>query len=238
VSAPILLQSPLEENLLAVRSRLDLAARSCGRSPEEVELLPITKSVTTEVAADLVRLGMKRLGENRADELERKAAAFNVLGLEVEWHFVGHIQRNKARRIVRLADVIHSVDSLELLETLDRVAGEEARRPRLFLQVDLTGETSKGGLDPEELLACARAAARLRHVEVIGVMAMAALAPTAESAPLPLFTRAAELARSLPGFESAAPLLSMGMSGDFEDAVRAGSQLVRVGSALYRGVTA
>ena len=237
MSAPILLQSPLEENLIAVRSRLDLAARSSGRLPEDVDLLPITKSVSTEVAADLVRLGETRLGENRADELDRKAAALAAQGLQVEWHFVGHIQRNKARRIVRLADVIHSVDSIELLETLDRVAGEEGRRPKLFLQVDLTGEETKSGLDPDQLAHCARKSADLPHVDVIGVMAMSALHPTPETNATSLFARAAELAGSLPGFDSRAPLLSMGMSGDFEDAVRAGSHLVRVGSALYRGVT-
>jgi len=237
VSVPILLQSPLEENLLAVRRRLDLAARSSGRSPGDAELLPVTKSVSTEVAADLVRLGEKRLGENRAAEFERKVAALAALGLEVEWHFIGHIQRNKARRIVRHADVIHSVDSLELLLTLDRVAGEERRKPQLFLQVDLTGEANKGGLSPAELTECARAALDLEHVRVIGVMTMAALEPGPKTGPREIFTRASTLARELPGFESTAPLLSMGMSGDFEEAVRAGSHLVRVGSALYRGVT-
>ena len=122
----------------------------------------MTKTASAETAAELLDLGIVELGENRASELERKAAHESLRGRKPRWHFVGHLQANKARRVVCLAEVIHSVDSLPLLERLERIAEEEGKEPEVYLQVALTGETVKHGFEPAELPAAARRAAELR----------------------------------------------------------------------------
>ena len=220
-----------------------------GGASDEVVLVAVTKSVEPEVAAELVRLGQVDLGENRAPELERKAAHFaeraatpgGGKGLAPRWHFIGHLQRNKARRVVRLAHSIHSVDSLALLETLQRVAGEEGRRPRIYLQVDVAGEDSKGGFDPAEVPAALERARACHALVTAGLMAMAPLAAPAERAAnaRATFAELARIAGELPrdAFEDGRPRLSMGMSADFELAIEEGADLVRVGSALFGSAT-
>lgn len=235
--AQTLLQSPLQVNLRRVLDRIERAARASGRAPDPIALLPVTKSVPADVAAALVALGRHELAENRADALEEKARSLAARGLEVRWHFIGHLQRNKVRRVVRVADVVHSVDSIRLLETLDRVSGEEDRRPDVFLQVDLTGEATKHGLPRGEVEAAVRRAGELTHVRLVGLMGMGPL----EGPSGPVFSELAELGRSLEArcpqsFADGRCLLSMGMSDDLEEAVEAGSHLVRVGSALFEGL--
>lgn len=232
--------SLLAANLRAVRDRIAAAARRAGRDPAGVTLVAVTKSVPAAVAAELVRAGVGDLGENRADRLERKVADLAALGLAPRWHFVGHLQRNKAREVVRHADLVHSVDSERLLETLDRLAGETGRELEVLAQVKLADEATKSGLDPRELggfLARARAA---RNVRVVGLMAMGPLAEDShaqrESARA-VFRRAAELAREHRAEFARDPELSIGMSGDFEIAVEEGATLVRVGSRLFEGLS-
>ena len=211
--------------------------REVGRDPQEIRLVAVTKTVAPEVAGALAELGCTDLGENRVAELERKHAWFAASGRTVRWHFVGHVQRNKARRVVRLADEIHSVDSRALLDTLARVAAEEGRRPGIYLQVKLTDEPTKSGLSLAELPQLLAAATEL---PCRGLMTMAPLvaecdAPTAARA---AFERLAALAAELPGsaFTDGRPLLSMGMSADFEAAVRAGAHVLRIGSAFFEGI--
>jgi pyridoxal phosphate enzyme (YggS family) len=235
----------LEQNREAVLARLTAACAAASRAPDAARLVAVTKSVTAEVAAALVELGQRDLGEARVDALERKAASLAARGLEPVWHLVGHLQRNKARRAVRVADAIHSVDSLELLRTLERVAGEEGRRPAVFLQVKLTAEETKFGLAPEDLPACVESARGARALSLVGLMTMAPLPPgdgsedaAGRAAARATFARLAALGHELPGdaFAGGRPLLSMGMSGDFELAVACGADLVRVGTALFAGL--
>lgn len=237
----------LERNRAAVAARLARAAADAGRDPAEVRLLAVTKSVTPEVARALASLGQLDLGENRLPQLEEKHAFFTAHpltgGAAVRWHFVGHLQRNKARRVVRLADEIHSVDSAQLVETLERVAAEEDRRPRVWLQVNAAGEERKHGLAPGEVAAVAELAGAAPHLELCGLMAMAPLeaaegGAAGEALARRTFDDVAALARGLgPGlFAGGAPRLSMGMSGDLEAAIAAGSHVVRVGRALFEGL--
>jgi uncharacterized pyridoxal phosphate-containing UPF0001 family protein len=158
------LQTTLETNLARVRGRIAAAARAAGRQPGEIELVAVTKAVSADAALGLLRAGLIDLGESRADVLEAKATRIAAEGLRagsaVRWHFIGHLQRNKARRVVELADVIHSVDSLRLLETVARIAEDVGRFPEVYLQVKLHPEETKSGLDPDalpEVLAAARA---------------------------------------------------------------------------------
>jgi pyridoxal phosphate enzyme (YggS family) len=235
----------LRENLDSILQRIAAAARAAGRGPEEVGLLAVTKSVTVETAAALARLGVEDLGESRAPELERKVEALAALGLEPHWHFIGHLQSNKVRRVVRLARSLHSIDSLELLERTAAIALEEERRPDVYLQVHLSGEVEKFGLDPSDLTDVARAAVALASVRLRGLMTMAPLETrlgTSRSAG-EVFADLQYLGRELeqdPGVGEhlldRRCALSMGMSGDFEQAIACGAHLVRVGQALFEGL--
>jgi len=224
----------LNENRLAVLRRIERSCADAGRDPSDVRLVAVTKEVDVETALELSRLGQEDLGESRADELERKAMRLAAAGAAVRWHFLGRLQRNKARRVVRLAHAIHSVDSLRLIDALARLAAEEGRCPRLFLQAKLADEAAKGGFAPAEL-ADAVGWTRRAGLPLEGLMAMAPLDDPDGSAARAVFAALARLSRELPGdaFLAGAPRLSMGMSRDFEDAIRAGSHVVRVGSALF-----
>lgn len=230
----------LESNLARVRSRIATAARSVGRDPAQVELVAVTKSVPGATANALAGLGQRDLGESRVQELERKVAFCAAQHLKPRWHFLGHVQTNKARRVVELADVIHSVDSLRLIETLDRIAEDVGRSPQVYLQVKLHPEDTKSGLDRGAAREALDAVRACRRLSPLGLMTMAPLVEHDEVERLRLarrvFGELAELAREL-----ARPLdrplgLSMGMSGDYALAIELGSTCVRVGSALYEDV--
>jgi len=236
------LKELLRHNRDEVLARIHAAAEAGGRDPSEVRLVAVTKSVASDVALALAGLGQLDLAENRAPVFEEKVAAFRAAGVEVRWHFIGHIQRNKARRVARLADVIHSVDSLALLETLDRVCAEEGLRREIYLQVKVADESAKGGLAPDEVAAAAARAAASASLTLRGLMAMAPLEPSGDrqAAAAEAFAALRTLSLDLPHelFGGPPAQLSMGMSGDYEIAVREGAHLVRVGTALFRGLRA
>ena len=235
----------LEARWSRLRRRIGELARADGRSGDDVLLVAVTKSVDPARAAELRRLGQADLGESRADDLERKVLHFRTEGLAARWHFVGHLQRNKARRVVRVADVIHSVDSLELLAAIARVAREEGRRPEVYLQVKLAPEAAKTGLDPARLREVALGARAHPEVLLVGLMTIAPLGDPADPLPRAELARAAfaELARLARGlaadpatraaFRDGRVRTSMGMSDDYALAIAAGSDVVRVGSALF-----
>ncbi len=235
------MQALLERNRNRVLADIERACSEAGRSPGDVQLVAVTKSVSAEVAAALFELGQADLGESRLEELERKRADFAARGLEPRWHFVGHVQRNKAGRIVRAVDEIHSVDSLALLETIDRHAREAGRRPAVYFQVMLSNEETKHGFDPANLVTAVDRAAELDHVELVGLMTMAPLCDDEHArlaAARDVFVELAALAAELPAlaFSGGRPRLSMGMSGDFALAVAAGAHVVRVGTGLFQGI--
>jgi len=220
--------------------RIVSVCRSAGRDPSEVRVVAVTKSVAPALAAELAALGVSDLGESRADALAEKRRWFEQHGRSARWHFVGHLQRNKARRVLLLADEIHSVDSAELWETLVRVAQEEGRFPGLYLQAKLSAEPTKSGLDPAQLASLVERA-RSGPLPLLGIMTLAPLLEdeeSAQSAARSVFEAAAELARTLPAaaFAGGRVRLSMGMSPDFEQALRAGAHVLRVGSAFFAGL--
>jgi pyridoxal phosphate enzyme (YggS family) len=226
----------LARNVAAVRARIAAAAARKGRDAAAVRLIAVTKSVPAGIAEHLVELGCFALGENRIQDAEPKIAALAARS-GVEWHLIGHLQGNKAKRAVALFDWIHAIDGPELLARVDRLAAELGRAPRVLLQLNLSGEASKHGAADEaairRLLDAGRAA---RAVRVVGLMTMAEESDDPETA-RPIFRKLRtilERERPLHGehFEE----LSMGMSGDFEVAVEEGATLVRVGRALFDGV--
>ena len=236
------LQQILRQNRDAVLVRLADAAARAGRRPEDVRLIAVTKTVPPEVALALFELGQADLAENRLAGLEEKAAFCAARGVAPRWHFVGHLQRNKARRVARLAHAIHAVDSQALLDTLLALAAEEGATPGLYLQVKLARDENKHGLAPSEVPALVEAAGAA-GARLLGLMTMAPLVegaedPTVHTEAQRVFLELAALARTLPGaaFQGGRPRLSMGMSGDLEEAVGAGADDVRIGTALFRGL--
>ena len=216
----------IAERLAALRQRIDAAAMSAGRMPGEVQLLAVSKTFAAEDVAEAYAAGQRLFGESRQQEAASKIAA---LPADIEWHFIGGLQRNKARKVLADFACIHSVDSLRLAGHLDRIAGEDGKRPQVYLEVNVAGEESKGGFSPEELIAASASLAGFRNLETVGLMT---IPPEGDSRPWFAATRELrDQLRSASGL--ALPGLSMGMSGDFEDAIAEGATIVRVGSALF-----
>lgn len=207
-------------------ARLRDVAAANGHDPERLRIVAVTKTWPVEIARAAVDAGLTLLGESRIQEAEPKVAALP----EAEWHLIGRLQSNKARRAVRAFSVIHSIDSLELLRRVDAVAGEEGRRPAVLLQVDLEGTRTGAGLSADDLLAGASA---LPAEGAIGLMTIARMGASVEQA-RGTFARLRELRDRL---EQAAgiglPELSMGMSADAEAAAAEGATLLRIGTALF-----
>jgi PLP dependent protein len=224
----------LRTNWQSTQSRIAEAARRARRDPSGIRLVAVTKKSGLDAMRALVGCGARELGENYPQELWSKAEA--LAGLPVRWHLIGHLQSNKARRTLPLVAMIHSVDSLKLLRVLDELATPMAERPAVCLQVNASGEETKHGWSPETLLAEAEAIAGCKSIPVVGLMTMAALGPTAESA-RPAFAQLRETRDKLRARTGLALAeLSMGMTHDFEVAIDEGATLLRIGSALFEGV--
>jgi pyridoxal phosphate enzyme (YggS family) len=179
-------------------------------------------------------LGVRDLGESRPQQLLERAATF---GDDVRWHLIGHLQRNKARRVLPLVDCIHSVDTLRLLVTLEHLAKELTLAPRVLLEVNVSGEAAKDGFAPADLVAAWSAVRTCRHAQVVGLMTMAPLTDDWELM-RGVFRRLRELRDNLADDRLPLAELSMGMSHDFEIAIEAGATLIRVGSDLFAGLDA
>lgn len=222
----------LRQRLAEVRERIGQAARRAGRRPEDVAIVAVTKSVSAAVAALLPELGICDLGENRPQELWKKAA----LVPQVRWHLIGHLQRNKIDRTVPLATLIHSVDSQRLLEALDAFGRRHARRVPVLLQFNCSREANKQGFAPEQADTLAEQLPHYSGLEVLGLMTMAALTGNPADA-RPAFAELRQLRDRLHQ-QSGLPLphLSMGMSHDFDIAVEEGATLVRLGTVLLAGL--
>ena len=226
----------IRDNLLSVRDRIAESARRSGRDPASVVLVAVTKKRPASWVRPLVEAGVRDLGENYPQELWEKAEVLADLPPDVRWHLIGHLQRNKLKRTLPIARVIHAVDSLRLLRTIDQQVGEEQEPPMVFLQVNTSDEEAKHGWRDDAILADSEAIAGCRRVRPAGLMTMAAWGTTAETA-RPSFVRLREIRDALRDRSGLAlPELSMGMSNDFETAVEEGATLVRVGSALFEGV--
>lgn len=216
-----------------VRRRIAHAAISAGREPDSVRLVAVTKYAEPAWVRALLETGEVDLGENRPQQLEERAALFPDA---VHWHLIGHLQRNKIRRILPLVDLIHSLDTTRVVEAVDRVASELGLRPQILLEVNVSGEASKDGFTPDSVRAAWPQLCKLEHVDIRGLMTMAPLTSTSETA-RPVFRALRDLRDELAaGDPHRLPELSMGMTGDFEAAIAEGATLVRIGSALWRGL--
>jgi hypothetical protein len=225
----------LKRNVEALENRIAGACASLCRRRNELTLIAITKTVTPEFAAMLPELGVFDLGESRPQELWRKQAA---LPASVRWHLVGHLQRNKVERTLPIVQLIHSVDSLRLLETIEREAGRFERPTDVLLEFNLSREHQKHGFEMAQFSSLAQCIPNLRWACIRGLMTMAALSDDPEHA-RPVFAELRNLRDRLQREIGPAPelhQLSMGMSQDFEVAIEEGATLIRVGTALFEGL--
>jgi pyridoxal phosphate enzyme (YggS family) len=226
------LRAVLAERVAGVRGRIAGACARAGRDAASVVLVAVTKTVSPRVAALVAELGVRDLGESRPQELWKKAESVP----NATWHLIGHLQRNKLDRTVPLVSLVHSVDSERLLAAIDAFGRKRAGPVRVLLEVNCSGEESKGGFEPDALPALADALPALPGVEVRGLMTMAAFAEDPQ-ATRPTFAKLRELGDSLRA-RTGRPLpeLSMGMSNDFEVAAEEGATLVRIGTTLFEGL--
>ncbi len=222
--------SRIAQNLEEVRGRIAAAARGAGRDPARVRLVAVSKTVPVEHIRTAVAAGQLLFGENYLQEARPKIAA---LGPALSWHFIGHLQSNKAKAAVALFEVIHGVDRLKLAQALDAAAASRGGLQKILLQVNLAGEASKSGAAPETVPGLLWELGRLPHLRVLGLMALPPWLDDPEAV-RPYFRALRELRDRLEA-DCGQPLpeLSMGMSGDFEVAVAEGATLVRVGAAIF-----
>lgn len=220
------------ERLAAIRARIEAACRRAGRDPGTVTLIAVTKTFGPEAVRDAWEAGIGIMGENRVQEAAAKIP--QCVG-GPDWHLIGHLQRNKVRAALEMFPVIHSVDSRRLAEQLARVATEMGARPRILLEVNVSGEASKYGLSPQEVPELLEFLATQPAVTIEGLMTMAPFCPDPEQT-RPVFARLRQLRDRWErdcGFSL--PRLSMGMSNDFEVAIEEGATWVRLGTVLFGG---
>ena len=223
----------IASNLAAVRGRLEQAARTAGRDPASVRLVAISKTFPSEAVRAAFAAGQADFGENRVQEALQKIR--ETAELHTRWHLVGHLQTNKARKVAGPFAYVHSIDSLDLLRTVDKAAAEAGTAPKLLIQVDLAGEATKFGAPEAEVPALVEAAGRLQSAEMVGLMVLPPYMEDPERA-RPWFRQLRAVRDRL--IAAGAPPerlreLSMGMSHDFHVAVEEGATIVRVGTAIF-----
>lgn len=222
----------IAENIALVRENIARAAREAGRDPGEITLVGASKMNDADACRAAIAAGIDALGENRVQEMTQKLDAHAYDGAPL--HFIGHLQRNKVRQVVGRVDVIESVGSLELLDMIDARAGALGVTQDVLLEVNIGGEDAKSGFAPEDIPAAARAAEAAAHVNLRGLMCIPPVAEEAHGS-MPYFEKVRALYVDINEnlVHNRLDMLSMGMSGDYEDAVRAGATVVRVGTAIF-----
>ncbi len=228
------MQNCLRENLAEIRQKINRAAQKAGRNPNEIKLVAVSKTHPAEVLLRAIEAGASVYGENKVREAEDK---IREIGKEkVEWHLIGHLQSNKARKAVKLFDVIHTLDSVELAERLERICIEESRASlSVLIQVDLANEATKNGISDKDLPNLVKFLQSCKCLKFDGLMIIPPFFEEAEKV-RPFFRRLREIRDELLQmnvFANNRGELSMGMSHDFEIAIEEGATLVRVGTAIF-----
>lgn len=225
----------LKSNLASIGQRISDAAQASGRSAEDVRLVGVTKYVDVATTRALVDAGCRDLGESRPQVLWEKSDS--LAGLNIRWHMIGHLQRNKVRRTVEKSDLIHSADSQRLLQAIDSAGQDCDKRVNVLLEVNVSGEVAKHGFQPNELAGAIEFVSDLEFVSVQGLMCMAGLAggPDDTQREFEMLRRLQEKHRNESPDNVDLQELSMGMSRDFEIAIKSGATIVRVGSLLVQG---
>jgi len=222
--------SDIAANLAGIKQRIHAACLRAGRDPASVELIAVSKTFPADDVREAAGAGQQVFGESRLQEAESK---IELLPASLHWHFIGRVQRNKVRKILPRFEVIHAIDSLRLALYTDEIAKELGLFPKVFLQVNIGGEKTKGGFETDAIRAEIEALLALERLEVMGLMCIPPAGKTPQDS-RPWFAALRGLRGDL---EHAAgvslPALSMGMSGDFEVAIEEGATHVRVGSSIF-----
>lgn len=214
--------------------KLSHAAMRAGRNPGDVRLLAVTKTIGSAMLQEAVDAGLRTFGENRVQEARGKIAELSSVfpDARIEWHLIGHLQRNKAKAAVQLFDLIHTVDSLLLAVEVNRHAGNAGKRQDVLIQVKFAGEQAKTGVSEKEMPSLAEAVMELNHLNLRGLMTMPPYFDDPEGS-RPFYRRLRELRDRLVHSGISLPELSMGMSHDFTVAIEEGSTIIRVGTAIF-----
>ena len=224
--------STIAENIAAIRARIDTAARTTGRTGADITLVAATKMNDAARVREAVAAGIDACGENRVQEMTEKLAEGAYAGAPL--HFIGHLQTNKVRQVVGKVDLIQSVDSPELLAMIEKRAAMQDIVQDILLEVNIGGEAAKSGFSPDQIHAAAEMARALPHVQVRGLMTIPPADATREENVV-YFQKVqalyVDINRKM--YDNGLEYLSMGMSGDFADAIRAGANMVRVGTAIF-----
>jgi pyridoxal phosphate enzyme (YggS family) len=224
----------IAESIKHVQDRIAAAAKRAGRDPSTIKLIAVTKTVDIERIREAVAAGAQILGENRVQEAREK---IEQLGALASWHLIGHLQTNKAKYAVKLFDMIHSVDTLELAQEIDKQAAKMGKVQDVLIEVSIAGEEAKAGVAMEGVAALVRNASKFRNISIKGLMTIPPFLDDPEEV-RPYFRTLRELStdiakENIPGVSMKE--LSMGMSGDFEVAIEEGATMVRVGAAIFGG---
>lgn len=220
----------ITDNLNAINQRINDAAKKYGRDANEIKLIAVTKTYPIDVMNEAISAGVTDIGENKPQEVRNK---FDSV-LPVNWHLIGHLQTNKVKYVIDRCCMIHSVDSIKLMDEIERQAVSHDKNIDILIQVNISGEESKSGIAPQELDSLLDHAANLTHTHVKGLMT---IAPKSEFGDAEvhfrnmkmLFDKQKQIHRENVVMQE----LSMGMSGDFEKAIKHGSTMIRVGSAIF-----
>jgi pyridoxal phosphate enzyme (YggS family) len=227
------MMAEIAQNLKNVQGRIEEAAKSAGRDPLEVRLISVTKTVDAGRIREAIAAGASCFGENYVQEAREK---IEDIGRDcAQWHFIGHLQRNKVKYIFGLFDMIHSVESIRLAEEIDRRANRVGEALKVLIEVNVSGEESKFGIDEKEAIDLIRAASKLEGIRIEGLMTMPPYFDDPEKS-RPYFKQLRRLRDRISeeGFENVRMTeLSMGMTADFEAAIQEGATMVRVGTAIF-----
>ncbi|QDU81682.1 Pyridoxal phosphate homeostasis protein [Polystyrenella longa] len=225
----------IRQNLRGIEQQIQTACDRSQRNAADVQLITVTKYAEWNWVEALLELGYCHLGESRPQQLEERA---ELVSKEIQWHLIGQLQRNKIRKVLPVTKLIHSIDSLKLLDAVDRIAGEEQLRPNLLLQVNVSGEETKQGFSRNDLLDHWSEFDQFSHTNIVGLMTMAPHVDDPELA-RPTFRDLRLLQDELNQRSQTVKLseLSMGMSHDFGIAIEEGATLIRLGSSLFEGIS-
>ena len=226
------METEISSNIRLIRQRMGVACARCGRDPQSVRLMAVSKTVEPERIRQALDAGVTLLGENYVQEAREKIPA---IGHVAEWHMIGHLQTNKVKYVVNLFDWIHSVDRLELARELDKRAGQNNRRLNVLIEVNVSGEESKSGIETTQALELVRQVSLLPHINLRGLMTMPPYSDNPENS-RPYFQALRKLRDDISAADiPSIPMdeLSMGMTDDFEVAIEEGATIIRVGRAIF-----
>jgi pyridoxal phosphate enzyme (YggS family) len=232
--------SSIKENYQKVMERIEKAARRVGRDPTEIKLVAVSKTVEAARVKEAIEAGVSILGENYVQEAQKKIEEIGRLactepfgeGRPVAWHFIGHLQSNKAKSAVHLFDMIHSADSVALAQELNKRAEQADRIMKVLIEVNISGEATKFGTDEALVLGIARGILNFKNLSLEGLMTMPPYFDSPEMS-RPYYTKLRELKERMAKEDIPLKELSMGMSNDFEVAIEEGATYVRVGTAIF-----